>query len=104
MSIFLFLYFALKYEFLQFRMDDLLLTTLTSLGFDKAGEYQPDIDVVNSVRVLIKYLLHDTKNCDVRLQIGSSNIWAKAKLEKKLVLVVIFKKNLKKNQRIFQLL
>ena len=37
---------------------DLLLTTLTSLGFDQAGEYVPDIDVINSIRVLIRFLMH----------------------------------------------
>ena len=42
---------------------DLLLTTLTSLGFDQAGEYVPDIDVINSVRVLIRFLMQDNKDC-----------------------------------------
>ena len=42
---------------------DLLLTTLTSLGFDQAGEYVPDIDVINSVRVLIRFLMQDNKAC-----------------------------------------
>ena len=42
---------------------DLLLSTLTSLGFDQAGEYVPDIDVINSVRVLIRFLMQDNKAC-----------------------------------------
>ena len=47
---------------------DLLLTTLTSLGFDQAGEYVPDIDVINSIRVLIRFLMQDNK---ARFQIMS---------------------------------
>ena len=42
-------------------VDNALLTTLTQLGFDKAGEYQPEPDVINSTRVLIKFLMQDTK-------------------------------------------
>ena len=42
-------------------IDNALLTTLTQLGFDKAGEYQPEPDVINSTRVLIKFLMQDTK-------------------------------------------
>ena len=33
--------------------------------------------LLDSVRVLIKYLLHDDKNCVVRQQMGQSNVWAK---------------------------
>ena len=57
--------------------EDLLLTTLTNLGFDKAGEYNLGLDAVNNIRVLIKYLKMDQKNCKFRIQIGKSNIWAK---------------------------
>lgn len=35
------------------------------------------IIVLDSVRVLIKYLLNDDKNCIVRQQIGQSNVWEK---------------------------
>ena len=56
-------------------IDNALLTTLTQLGFDQAGAYQAEPDVVNSTRVLIKFLMSDTKNASVRVQMGTSNVW-----------------------------
>merc|ERR1712227_605725 len=69
--------FESDFDCLTDEMDDLLLTTITSLGFEVDGKYEAEPDATNSVRVLIKYLLHDDKHCVVRQQMGQSNVWAK---------------------------
>ena len=69
---------------------DLLLTTLTSLGFDQAGEYVPDIDVINSVRVLIRFLMQDNKACFQIHAIIALSRWLQSLDLKTLVRNVLF--------------